>query len=181
MDSPASAPFSPASTLGCPRARRCRLRSDLRSLRYTLCVMPAVTTIGTILHRPSRGSVGHFLCRETGSGVLIGRDGILWAKYATAVWGFMLYPFNLLIATGVPAGSRLRPVADPGNGLYRMHGPRPTWGRRRRCRLSKASSQWIARPGGPSLVGPLSDFRAAGIALRLPPWLTGGFAQLGSI
>ena len=68
-----SRPASPTGLDSVPSGRSsrlsealcCRLGSGVRRLRYTLCVMPAVTGIGMILRRPSRGSASYFLRLET--------------------------------------------------------------------------------------------------------------------
>ncbi len=173
--------WSPSSPKG--TGSRCQpQRGSLGAARGSaLCgilwgAMPAITATCTNRRRPSRGSAEHFLRLGPAA------TASMWTGYATAVWGFMLHPFNLLIATGMPGHSWLRPSLSPGNGPRRVGGLQPRSGRPRRTRLSKPPLGWVARPAEPPLCGALRvSFWSVVAVLRAPLCLPGGFVQLASI
>ncbi len=174
-----SAPCPPASALA--GNGRCRVGSSStgRGLGYTLYAMPAILGIWTI-----RKSWFGRAFSESGNGLPASWQAETVPKgtrYATAVWDLMLHRFKLLIATAVPAPSRLRPSLAPGSGRCRVAGGHPTSGEARGARPSALLGR-AARPGEPPFWGTLLDSpRSAVPVLRVPPCLSGGFAQLGSI
>ena len=166
-DSPSRSVQSSRISAPCALTARASVSLRLPCLRYTPGVMPAATGIGTVQRQPSSGSAVHFLRWSPTSAVSTGRKAPTRARYATAVWDFMLDQFKPHIAMGVPAFSCLR------TSLTAPDGP------------DSGSSPWLmsVRLRRGRLLEPPPDAPSAPVvaALRVPPWQSGGFVQLGSI
>ncbi len=139
------------------RVARCRpRRSHLMtgSRRLPLSVAPASVSCGILQVRCQRSPVSlrsdasqavarqsTFCVWSPASAVSTGRNAPTRARYATAVWDFMLDPFKLLKATAVPAYSRLRPSLAALDGPDSARSPRLRSVRQRRARLLEASPE----------------------------------------
>ena len=143
--------------------------------------MPAVTDIWAIRQRRIRGSVGCFAGSKRGSTCLNRPRRALCGPDMLQRSGNYAGASNSLTATGVPTRPRLRPFSVAPNGPDRLRELRLRAG----CAVPVAPSCRTPEPQdrreSPSR-GALSGssyFVFAG--LRVPPCLSGGFVQLGSI
>ncbi len=129
--------------------------------RCTSCLLPTKSWLGRVLSA-LQATLRRSLRAETGPPR---------ARYATAVWDFMLDRFKLLSATGVPACSRSRRPLGTGTEPDRVRRSALTSAVLRRAGLLTALRTAASELPSDRLV----------LATRMARSLFGGFAQLGSI
>ncbi len=166
------------AALGCQRPVLSRRDLSFRASRYTLDVMPAVTGKWATCHRPSRSSIAHCPSPKKGFWGLSGPTPALRGRDMLLRSGNYARASNFLIATGVPAGARLRPSLAPPSCRDRV---RPASVTPRGLRLPR-TPLWSARRSGEGMpVRAPSVSASVGESSPVPRRLVGGFVQLSSI
>ena len=176
--SPLERQASMTATRGSQRPMLARRSLSLGAVRYTLNVMPAVADIWAMRERPSRSLVEAISCLKSDTSCVSRPKQALCGSDMVQRSGDYAGASNFLIATAVPACSRLRPSLRP-----------PIW--RLKLRLASGTPRGFCLPrtpiyradrqGVPSILRAPSVLATVGERFRVPRCLAGGFAQLGSI